>query len=46
MEFLETELAKEREDRIQSLDEQLAPIDEIIRHANDDLDAEKNSRVQ
>ena len=46
MQSLEDALNKEREDRIESLDTKLAPINEQIEKANADLEAEKNARVQ
>ena len=46
MQFLEELLAKEKEDRIESLDTQLAPINEQIDKAFIDLEDERNSRVQ
>ena len=46
MQFLEDLLAKEKEDRIESLDTQLAPINEQIDKAFIDLEDERNSRVQ
>ncbi len=45
MQSLEDMLQKEKEDRIESLDTQLAPINDQIDKANADLEAEKNSRV-
>ena len=46
MQFLEDILHKEREDRIESLDTQLAPINQEIETAFSDLDNERNGRVQ
>ena len=46
MQHLEDYLAKERSDRIESLDSQLTPINEGIDKAFQDLEAERNARVQ
>ena len=46
MQFLEDKLNKEREDRIQSLNDQLAPINAQMDKNFLDLEAEKNARVQ
>lgn len=46
MQFLEDILHKEKEDRIESLDTQLAPINQEIETAFSDLDNERNGRVQ
>ena len=46
MEQLETLLAKEKADRIESLDTQLEPINAAIDKAFTDLDIERNARVQ
>lgn len=45
MQFLEDELDKERTDRIQSLKEQLEPIDKGMDLEFANLEAEKNARV-
>ena len=45
MQALEELLNKEKEDRIESLDTQLAPINEQIDTAFADLDDERNTRV-
>ena len=42
---LENMLAKERADRIQSLDDQLSPIKSQMNKNFSDLEAEKNARV-
>ena len=44
--MLEQLLSKERDDRIESLDTQLEPINENIDKCYDDLEAERNARVQ
>ena len=46
MTHLENMLAKERADRIQSLNDQLAPIEAQMDKNFSDLEAEKNARVQ
>ena len=46
MAHLENMLAKERADRIQSLNDQLAPIEAQMDKNFSDLEAEKNARVQ
>ena len=46
MQALEDLLNKEREDRIESLDSQLNPINEQIDKAFADLDVERSTRVQ
>ena len=46
MQMLDELLAKEKADRIESLDTQLAPINQEIDKAYDDLDIERNARVQ
>ena len=46
MTHLENMLAKERSDRIQSLNDQLAPINAQMNKNFLDLEAEKNARVQ
>ena len=46
MQMLEELLAKEKADRIESLDQQLAPINQDIDKAYEDLDIERNARVQ
>ena len=46
MSHLENLLNKERSDRIQSLNEQLAPIQSQMTKNFTDLEAEKNARVQ
>ena len=46
MQELEEALALEKNDRIESLDTQLKPINEAIDQAFKDLDDERNSRVQ
>ena len=46
MEELEQLLAKEKADRIESLDTQLEPINADIDKAFNDLDIERNARVQ
>lgn len=46
MTHLENMLAKERSDRIQSLNDQLAPINAQMDKNFSDLEAEKNARVQ
>jgi len=46
MTYLENLLAKERADRIQSLADQLAPVHSQMKKNFEDLDAEKNARVQ
>lgn len=46
MTHLENMLAKERNDRIQSLNDQLAPINDQMNKNFVDLEAEKNARVQ
>ena len=46
MQMLEELLNKEREDRIESLDTQLEPINENIDKCYEDLDIERNARVQ
>ena len=46
MQFLEDMLAKERADRIQSLNDQLDPINKQMDKNFVDLEAEKNARVQ
>ena len=45
MQYLEDLLAKEKADRIKSLDAQLKPIKEQIAKNFIDLEAEKNARV-
>lgn len=45
MQYLEDLLAKERNDRIQSLDDQLKPVKEQIAKNFVDLESEKNARV-
>ena len=45
MQYLEDLLAKEREDRVRSLDEQLKPIKEEIDRDFVELEKEKNERV-
>lgn len=45
MQYLEDLLAKEKADRIKSLDDQLKPIKEQIAKNFIDLEAEKNARV-
>ena len=46
MQALEDALAKEKSDRIESLDSQLAPINHGIETGFQDLEAERNARVQ
>ena len=46
MQALEDALAKERSDRIESLDSQLTPINSGIEVGFQDLEAERNARVQ
>ena len=46
MQELEDMLKQEREDRIESLDSQLEPINNDIDKAYEDLEAERNARVQ
>lgn len=45
MAFLEQQLAQEKADRIQSLADQLAPINADITQNNTELDLERNDRV-
>lgn len=45
MQFLEDLLAKARDDRIKSLEDQLKPVDEQIEKNFVDLESEKNARV-
>ena len=45
MKFLEDELARERSDRIQSLNDQLDPINKGMDTEFANLEAEKNARV-
>ena len=42
---LEEMLTKEKDDRVQSLDDQLKPINESIDKCYNDLDIERNTRV-
>ena len=46
MKHLEDMLNKERDDRIESLDSQLTPINDGIDKAFQDLETERNGRVQ
>ena len=46
MQYLEDLLAKERNDRITSLNDQLDPINAQMNKNFADLEAEKNARVQ
>mgnify|MGYP000922222648 CR=1 FL=1 len=46
MQMLEELLKKERNDRIESLDNQLEPMNEAIDKGYEDLDIERNARVQ
>ena len=46
MQALEELLNKEKEDRIESLDTQLEPINQAIDKAYQDLETERNARVQ
>ena len=45
MQFLEDELARERSDRIQSLNDQLDPVNKGMDTEFANLEAEKNARV-
>ena len=45
MQFLEDMLAKEKSDRIESLNSQLEPINKQIDQGYTDLDNERNGRV-
>jgi hypothetical protein len=46
MAYLEELVRKEREDRIESLDSQLKPINKNLRDIQNGIDAERNARVQ
>ena len=46
MEALEAMLQKEKDDRVESLDQQLEPINANIDKLYEDLDIERNARVQ